>query len=319
MSAIDLQSLTKIFTQRNKPLFKAVDDLTLSIPKGQIFGFLGPNGAGKTTTIKMICKLITPTHGSISLNGYNISHNRNKVVQQVGAVLEGARNIYWQLSAWQNLIYFGQLKGITGKVLYGRVEYLLRGLELWHRKDESVGNFSRGMQQKVAIACALIANPPIILLDEPTLGLDIQASRTLQTWIEQLAHEEQKTIILTTHQLDIAEKLCDRIAIMDQGKLITDKAKKELLELFHQEHYQIVIAGPPGTSVSLFPDMNIVQTEAETIFSGAIANQDDLYQRLNTLRAMQVPLVAVNRAKYNLEDIFLQLTQNKIQPRALES
>jgi ABC-2 type transport system ATP-binding protein len=306
--AIELKELTKTYTQKNGQPFKAVDNLSLTIPQGQVIGFLGPNGAGKTTTIKMICNLITPSHGSISLNGYSLAKDKYQAVRQIGAVLEGTRNVYWQLSAWQNLLYFGRLKGIYGKALHDQATKLLTALELMHKKDEAVGNFSRGTQQKVAIACALIANPPIVLLDEPTLGLDVKAARTIKQWIAHLAQEEHKTIVLTTHQLDIAEQVCERIVIMSKGKLIADSPTQELLKVVHEEHYQITVAGKVTNPIVL-PGMQIIEKEDHTIFSGAILDQQELYEKLSILRNLELSLVSVTRTKNNLEDVFMQLTK----------
>src|SRR6266508_69921 len=153
----------------------------------EVAGLLGPNGAGKTTIIKMICGLILPSAGTIRLNRYDVARQRAAAVRQIGAVLEGSRNVYWPLSAWQNLLYFGRLKGLRAAEIKPRAERLLTDLDLWDRRDETVGSFSRGMQQTVAIAAALITDPPIILLDEPTLGLDVEAARTVREWIAHLA------------------------------------------------------------------------------------------------------------------------------------
>src|SRR6266498_1128954 len=157
--AIALRGLTKRFGH-----LTAGDEVSLEVPRGQVFGLLGPNGAGKTTTIKMMTGLVTPTSGTVLLGGYDIATRRSRAVQQVGAVLEGSRNVYWSLSAWQNLLYFGRLKGLRAAEIKPRAERLLTDLDLWDRRDETVGSFSRGMQQKVAIAAALITDPPIILL-----------------------------------------------------------------------------------------------------------------------------------------------------------
>src|SRR5579875_1202209 len=219
--AIELSGLTKRYRRGNGWL-TAVDGVTLTVPHGQVIGLLGPNGAGKTTTIKMACGLIVPSAGRIRLNGYDVGRQRSGAVRQIGAVLEGSRNVYWPLSAWQNLLYFGRLKGLRVSEIRPRAQRLLTELDLWDRRHEPVGSFSRGMQQKVAIAAALITDPPIILLDEPTLGLDVEAARTVRGWIAQLARDEGKTIVLTTHQLDVAQQLSDRVAVIRQGSIIAD-------------------------------------------------------------------------------------------------
>lgn len=307
--AIELKRLSKTFDQGNKEPFQAVNSLDLSISTGQVFGFLGPNGAGKTTTLKMMCGLITQTKGSIRLNGYDIITDRHNAMRQIGVVLEGARNIYWQLSASENLLYYGRLKGYSGKDLHNRATILLHDLELWDRRHELVGDFSRGTQQKVAIACALVANPPIVLFDEPTLGLDVQAARTVKKWITRLAQQEGKTIVLTTHQLDIAEQLCERVAIMNKGRLITHKPIDELLNLFKQELYQIKVAGYLSQEQSrLFNEFTINQQDDKTILSGILSNPQELYLVIEKMKAQGLSLLSASKVNNNLEEVFVQLT-----------
>ena len=146
-AAIELTGLTKTYRRGRRPV-RAVDGVTLRVPAGQVFGLLGPNGAGKTTTIKMLCGLITPSAGRILLGGYDVARQRGQAVRQIGAVLEGSRNVYWSMSAWQNLLYFGRLKGLRGSELKPRARWLLGELGLWQRRSEPVGTFSRGMQQR---------------------------------------------------------------------------------------------------------------------------------------------------------------------------
>jgi ABC-2 type transport system ATP-binding protein len=310
--AIEIESLSKTYYKRNKPTTKAVDNLNLSVPTGQVFGFLGANGAGKTSTIKMICGLVIPTKGRICVNGFDVAREHSMAMRQIGAVLEGTRNVYWRLTAWQNLIYFGHLKGCSGKELKNRAEQLLRELDLWERRNDSIRTFSRGMQQKVAIACALISDPSIILLDEPTLGLDIQASRTVKEWIAKLSREQGKTVVLTTHQLDMAQALCDRVAIIRKGYLLTDQPLTDLLHLFRQEYYQIKVKGHLDShESSWFDGLNICAENGHTILSGAIANQDVLHGHLTRVRDLSLPLLSVSRIEPNLEDVFTQMVDGK--------
>ena len=310
--AIEIESLSKTYYKRNKPTTKAVDNLNLSVPVGQVFGFLGANGAGKTSTIKMICGLVIPTKGRICVNGFDVAREHSMAMRQIGAVLEGTRNVYWRLTAWQNLMYFGHLKGCKGKELKNRAEQLLHELDLWERRNDSIRTFSRGMQQKVAIACALISDPSIILLDEPTLGLDIQASRTVKEWIAKLSREQGKTVVLTTHQLDMAQALCDRVAIIRKGQLLTDQPLTELLHLFRQEYYQIKVKGHLDShESSWFDDLNICAENGHTILSGAIANQDVLHGHLTKVRDLSLPLLSVSRIEPNLEDVFTQMVDGK--------
>ena len=307
--AFELTNLSKVYRRGKGTAVRAVDDLSLSVPVGQVVGLLGPNGAGKTTTIKMMCGLVTPTSGRVHLNGYDIARERPLAVWQVGAVLEGARNVYWSLSAWQNLLYFGRLKGLSRRVIVPRAESLLRSLDLWKQRHQAVGGYSRGMQQKVAIAAALITDPPILLLDEPTIGLDVQTARTVKDWIARLAHEEGKTIVLTTHQLALAQELSDRIAIINQGHLLTDLPVRALLDRFRQDLYEIRLGGPLAPSTAPWLDGFSVTPSADggSSLRGPMPDQERLYDLLETLRAQQLPLLAVEPVEPTLEEVFVQV------------
>ena len=305
---IELENISKVYNGPKKTTITAVEPLTLSIGGSQVFGVLGSNGAGKTTTIKMICGLVTPTTGNIRLNGYDVKRQRRQAAQQIGAVLEGTRNIYWRLSAWDNLMYFGRLKGCTGKQLVERGERLLRELDLWERRDHQIRHFSRGMQQKIAVASALIADPPIVLLDEPTLGLDIQAALTVKNWIARLAREEGKTIILTTHQLDLAQDLCEHVAIMSKGQILANRPLSELLCLFQKDRYQLKVRGELTTRQwEQLEGWTRTCENGETQLDGVIDNQDQLHQILTRLHQWQLPIIAVNREEPDLEDVFVRM------------
>ncbi len=312
LAAIEIRKLSKTYRQAGNAQAAAVDNLNLIVEPGEVLGFLGPNGAGKTTTIKMICGLITPTTGSIRVNNHDVARERSAVMRQIGAVLEGTRNVYWRLSAWQNLMYFGRLKGCTGPTLKTRGERLLRELDVWERRHDPLRQFSRGMQQKVAIACALIADPPIVLLDEPTLGLDVQAARTVQHWVTKLACEQGKTIILTSHQLDMVQTVCDRVAVMRKGRLLADKPMAELLSLFQAEQYQIKVAGHlNGHSSARLAGLTPASVEDGTVLAGTLDDQDSLYRVLAHIRDLGLPLVSVNRIEPDLEDVFVQLIESQ--------
>ncbi|GCE50437.1 ABC-2 type transport system ATP-binding protein [Thermosporothrix hazakensis] len=307
--AIIIEQISKTYYKGKKQEINAVRPLNLTVPAGQIFGFLGPNGAGKTTTIKMICGLIRPTTGHIYVNGYDVIRERWNAMRQIGAVLEGTRNIHWRLSAWQNLLYFGRLKGCYPREIKQRGTELLHDLDLWDRRHTEIREFSRGMQQKVAIACALIADPPVILLDEPTLGLDIEAARVVKEWIWKLAHERGKTIVLTTHQLDIAQALCHRIAIIQKGSILADQPLDVLLDkLGPGEFYSIKIKGTLTSQQRQdFPAFTIETEDENTILSGRLENQTMLQETLARLIQLNLNVLSMSREEPNLEDIFIDL------------
>lgn len=202
-----------------KAMFTAVDGVNLQIQRGEIFGLLGPNGAGKSTTIRMLCTLLEPTSGTAHVNGFDVVKQANEVRRSLGTLLAGERSIYWKLSGRENLEYFAALYHIPQPIAKKRVEELIERMELKDRANELVEKYSTGMRQRVAIAKALLARPPILLLDEPTLGLDPQAARNLRELIAQLK-QEGHTILLTTHYMEEADQLSDRIGIIDSGKVI---------------------------------------------------------------------------------------------------
>ncbi len=307
--AIALRGLTKRFGH-----LTAVDEVSLEVPRGQVFGLLGPNGAGKTTTIKMMTGLVTPTSGTVLLGGYDIATRRSRAVQQVGAVLEGSRNVYWSLSAWQNLLYFGRLKGLRAAEIKPRAERLLRDLALWDRRNDQVGGFSRGMQQKVAVAAALVTGPQVVLLDEPTIGLDVEAARTVRQWVVRLAQREGKTIVLTTHQLAMAEELCDRVAIIREGRIVTDLPTRELLDRFVEDRFEVE-AGVGSTDATLADALPVnaavESADGHAIITLPTADQETLHQLLARLHAGTVPVLGVRRVRPSLEAVFVKLVEGE--------
>jgi ABC-2 type transport system ATP-binding protein len=318
-AAIELSGLGKVYGHR-KTRFTAVKPTTLSVPQGQVIGLLGPNGAGKTTIIKMIGGLITPTWGTVKLGGYDVARQRRHAVRQIGAVLEGSRNVYWPMSAWENLMYFGQLKGLRSREIKPRAQWLLTELGLWERRRQSVGSFSRGMQQKVAVAAALITDPPIILLDEPTLGLDVEAARTVKDWITRLASDEGKTVVLTTHQLEAAQELSDRIAVIKEGEIIADLPTGRLLDRYAENRYTVTVAGPLGGLDGALPEGSHVDARAgSTRITLPGDNADDLYKLLAHVQWREAHLLSVDQTRPSLEEVFIRLINDGEVPAAATS
>ena len=243
MHTIAIDNLSKSFRVSRNKTIRAVSGLNLTVDQGEVLGFLGPNGAGKTTTIKMICGLVAPDQGSVKVLDIDVQRHLRKAVHLMGAVLEGTRNIYWRLTPLQNLAYSARIKGIKASSVRDWGQTLLEDLDLWERRNDPVRMFSRGMQQKTAIACALIHKPTLVLLDEPTLGLDVEAAVTVKEWIQTLANRFGMTLVLTTHQLSLAEELCQRVVIIKDGVKITDQAVSDLRRLHQQAIYQVKVEG----------------------------------------------------------------------------
>ena len=308
VAALELRGLTKRYG-KGAHAVTAVDHVSLTVPYGQVIGLLGPNGAGKTTMIKMMTGLVTPTEGAALVGGYDVSRRRGEAVRHIGAVLEGSRNVYWSLSAWHNLHYFGRLKGLRGAHIRPRAEHLLRELGLWERRHQAVGGFSRGMQQKVAIAAALISDPPIVLLDEPTIGLDVEAARTVRQWVVRLARDERKTVVLTTHQLAMAEELCDRVAVMRDGRVVADLPTRELLDRYVENRLRVQVAASEAAALhQLLPaGASVADVDGITTIELPSADQQPLHTLLTGLHESKVPLVSVTRVQPSLEEVFVKL------------
>jgi ABC-2 type transport system ATP-binding protein len=206
---IEAKNLTKKFGN-----FIAVNDLTFNVKEGEIFGFLGPNGAGKTTTVRMLAGLISISSGEVKIDGLDISDAKNslKIRKMIGLVPDNV-GLYEELTAWENLDFFAKLYEVPRKLIAGKIEYYLKKFDLWEQKDEAVGGFSKGMKQKVALSRALLHDPKILFMDEPTANLDPEASKMVRELILQLK-TEGKTIFLNTHNLDEAQRICDRIGIL---------------------------------------------------------------------------------------------------------
>jgi ABC-2 type transport system ATP-binding protein len=217
---IDTENLTRKFGA-----LTAVDSLTLHVDEGEVFGFLGPNGAGKTTTVRMLCCLISKTSGKAQLGDISTDTESDclKIRKMVGLLPENV-GLYDNLSAYRNLDFYGQLYEVPDDKRKENIERLLKVLGIWERRDDLVGGFSKGMKQKIAIARALIHDPKILFLDEPTANLDPEASKTVRDFIVDLK-KEKRTIFLNTHNLDEAERLCDRIGILKTRLIAVDSPK----------------------------------------------------------------------------------------------
>ncbi|MEA3273649.1 MAG: ATP-binding cassette domain-containing protein [Patescibacteria group bacterium] len=224
MEAIQVKNLTKKFNG-----LTAVDNISFSVKKGELFAFLGPNGAGKSTTIKMLTTLLRQNSGRIKINGYDTLKDPNEVRRSFGIVFQDP-SLDDELTAYENMEFHGILYSIPRKVRRERVKELLKFVELWDRRKDLVKKFSSGMKRRLEIARGFIHHPKILFLDEPTLGLDSQTRNHVWHYIQKLNTKNKTTIFFTTHYLEEAEKIAKRIVIIDNGKIIADGSAKELKE-----------------------------------------------------------------------------------------
>jgi ABC-2 type transport system ATP-binding protein len=240
---IETENLTRKFGT-----LTAVEDLTLRVEAGEVFGFLGPNGAGKTTTVRMLCCLISKTSGTARLGGFSTDNeaDRLKIRKLVGLLPENV-GLYDSLSAYRNLDFYGKLYEVPDQRRHENIERLLKLLGIWNRRDDSVGGFSKGMKQKLAIARSLIHDPQVLFLDEPTANLDPEASKTVRDFVVELK-KEKHTIFLNTHNLDEAERLCDRIGILKTRLIAVDSPQNLERSLYNRK--TIVHLQTPPTQVA---------------------------------------------------------------------
>jgi ABC-2 type transport system ATP-binding protein len=295
----------------------AVDGINLQIKTGEVFGLLGPNGAGKSTTIRMICTLLEPTSGSVQVNGYDVVRQANQVRQNLGTVLSGERSIYWKLTARENLEYFAALFHIPPSIAREQIADLLEKVQLSDRADELVEKYSSGMKQRVAIAKALLARPPIVLLDEPTLGLDPQAARKVRELVNELK-EEGHTVLLTTHYMEEADQLSDRIGIIDQGRIIALDTPAGLKKRIDQlEVIRVEVGGwDPGGAADLeklhgVERVTSLPTQSDSIWEINLQTHSSrllLPELVGHLNHNGTRLVNMNILTPTLEDVFIHLT-----------
>ena len=239
---IKTEGLTKIFEKGKKREVVALKEVDLEISRGEVFGLLGTNGAGKTTLIRVLVGLLTPTEGKAYVLGKEVTEDIDFIRQRVGLLPQEA-GIYDRLTARENLIYYGGLYGIPEEDLNSRADELLEIVGLREKEDYQVKGFSGGMKRKVLVARAMVIRPEILFLDEPTTAIDTLGARVVRNMLKQLSSEQKRTIILTTHDLTEVKELCDRVGILNEGKLVAIGKPSELEEKFRAANLEEVFTG----------------------------------------------------------------------------
>lgn len=307
MTAIAIRTLN---LSRNFGNVQAVDNLSLLIPRGIVFGFLGANGSGKTTTIRLLLGLLEPTSGRAEVLGFDTRSHSDKIRQSTGALLEHP-GLYERLSAEDNLEFYGRVWRLPPAKRRSRIKELLSNMGLWHRRHQCVGGWSRGMKQKLAVARAMLHSPPLIFLDEPTTGLDPVAAAALRDELQEIVAREGVTVFLTTHNLVEAEKLCQQIGVIRQGKLLAVGHPDDLRTRAGSPRIEIVGRG--------FTPKLLDWLRSQPFVSSADINGDQL--RLTLLKQTSAaPLVKilvqagveieeVRKASATLEEVFLTLME----------
>ena len=306
MFALETRDLCRSFGT-----LKAVDKLNLKVSEGEMFGLLGPNGAGKTTTVRMLACLISPTSGSASILGNSILTDQNKIRSLIGLLPESP-GLYKNMSAYDNLDFYAKLYGISESQRSKNIEKYLRLLEIWDRKDDDVGGFSKGMEQKVAITRALIHEPKILFLDEPTSGLDPKASKIVNDSLLAL-REEKITIFLNTHNLYQAQNLCDRVAII-KSNVIAEGEPKKLAQSLWGSETEIVIEKKTDKVIKAVKAMGSVKKmreEGDRLFIESKESGNDNPDIINTIVKAGGRIKFVRENTHSLDEVYMELMEEK--------
>ena len=303
--AIRTENLTRDFDT-----VRAVDGLSLEVPKGIVFGFLGPNGSGKTTTIRLLLGLLEPTGGRAEVLGFDTRMQAGAVRERAGALLEH-HGLYERLSAEDNLEFYGRINRMSRAERQARIKELLTDLGLWERREERVGTWSRGMKQKLAVARVLLHRPSLIFLDEPTAGLDPIAAAALHDDLESLAAREGVTVFLTTHNMSEAEKLCGLVGVIRQGKLLAVGHPDTLRAQAGGPRVEIVGRGFSENVLALLraqPEVSAAERQNGRL-SLHLCAETDIAPLVRLMVSAGVEVEQVRKGKASLEEVFLTLME----------
>jgi ABC-2 type transport system ATP-binding protein len=309
-AAIYVDGLTKTFGS-GETAVTAVDNVSFAVAPGEIVGLLGPNGAGKTTTIKSILGLILPDEGEVRVHGIDVHANPRAAYEYVDAMLEGARNDYWRLTVRENLRYFAAIRGQNPDAMADRHNEVLEQLDLAEKADTAVRDLSRGMKQKVSLASVLAGNVSVAFLDEPTLGLDVESSLKLRNELRRLAEEHGLTLVLSSHDMDVIEDVCDRVVIMTDGRIAVDDTVEDLLAGFETKGYQITVRGVDDAILSdlrgRFELSDVQRTDDRARFEAA-ADTETFYRLTDAMEAHNLDIVGIETVHPDLAEAFVEMT-----------
>lgn len=308
-----VDALTKVFPSRRRDDVVAVDGATFHVGEHEVVGLLGANGAGKTTTIKCLCGLVTPTSGSITVGGADIVERPIRAGAHIAAVLEGNRNLYWRMNVRENIELFAGLQGIGLRQIRPVRDALIERFGLGDKARTPARMLSRGMQQKLALACALARQTSVLVLDEPTLGLDVETSHELRRFLRELASE--RTILLSSHDMDVVEDVCDRVVVLANGRVVADDRVANLLALFRAQAYRFVVAGalPSGARAAIegrFEMASITADADSTTVEVEFTEDGALYDLVDILKTAACRVVGIDRNEPDLEQVFLRLVKD---------
>ncbi len=315
-SIIQVQNLTKMFGK-----FTAVDDISFDVKKGEIFGLLGPNGAGKSTTLRVLSTLARPTRGTATIGGYDIVKDDTQVRKLIGIVSE-KMIMYNRLTAKENLSFFGSLFNLPKDVMNKRIDELLELVQLTKWKTAQVGTFSTGMRQRMNVIRALLNQPQVLFLDEPTLGLDPQSSVEIREFVKKLNQESGTTVVLTTHMMVDADLMCDRIAIVDHGKIVALDTSTNLKRMISGNDTTIISLEIANLSQELIDAIRGLQcvdsvTQENTLHLRIIVHGSEAFDNvIDLVRSKGGKISSMQNLQPTLEDVFLHITGHQVRDSA---
>ncbi len=314
MQILQCEHLIKVYKTKRQRIH-AVDDITFSIDRGELVGLLGPNGAGKTTTIKSLCRLINPTSGSIRIDGTDVIRRPRAAFEKIAAVLEGNRNVYWRMSTKENLRLFAGLQGYSSRQVKEKMDELIELFGLEDKVNTEARFLSRGMQQKLAIACALIKNTDILFLDEPTLGLDVEATYEVRHLLKEKIASEGKTVLLSSHNMGVVEDVCKRVIIINQGKIVADEEIKRIKEFFQVNSYRFEVEGEISATLRdefshRFLGVRFTTDKSRTEIFIDLKDSMRIYEVLEMLKQGNVKLLSIQNVEPDFEEIYLELVKH---------
>ncbi len=295
-----------------KPLVKALSGVSFTISRGETVGLVGPNGAGKTTLIKIILALLIPSGGTIEIGGLNVQKHRYEVLRTVGATLEGARNLYWRLSLRDNLLYFGQIKGVPSSVIDQRAPDVLEALHLNGLERRLVGTLSSGQKQRAALAVALIHSPDILLLDEPTSGLDVPSIDALVSVLTGLKRDRDLTVLISSHNLGFVQSIVDRVLFIDKGHLVGDMPIAELERKNAEDSYLFTLQAREGLRsmvTALFPEAQLWEKGEDLDMVMAIPSGETLSSFLIKLEEKGITVLSAERLNKDLLTVYHEMLE----------
>ena len=316
---LEVKDLIKSFKDRKRKV-TAVDGISFGVTEGEMIGLLGPNGAGKTTTIKCILGLVKPDSGIVRIDKIDPAKDYRAAIGKMAAVLEGARNTYWRLSVWENLQFFAGIHGVCAAKEKDYLEHLLELLKLTDKRNIQVGNLSSGYKQKTAVVCALAKKTPLVFLDEPTLGLDVEASYELRSALKNLQSQERRTIIVSSHDMRVIQDVCSRAIIITGGRVVADESIQNLLQLFRTRNYKIVVpVGTPSHDSSFlinqikqeFPLAQMTQGRDTLEITADFQNPFRVYELIEVLRDAKVTMESLSQEQVDLEKVFLEIVRKE--------